>query len=295
MEKLKVSIGVCAYNEEKNIGSLMDKLLSQRTDLIDISEIYVVSSGSTDRTNEIVRMFTEKDSRIKLLVQQRREGKASAINEFLKVAKCEVLVLESGDTIPLAETIERLVAPFVDPKIGMTGGHSIPVNNLNTFLGFTVQLQWEIFHQLSLTNPRFGEIIAFRNVVKDMPTNTNADEAYIEFKTKVNGLNLRYVPEAIIYNKGPETIKDFLNQRRRIYAGHLHLMKTTGYSVSSIRLYNLIMALRNVNLTPKNAILCIGSGAIEAIGRALGSYDFYVKKKNHHIWDVVKTTKEIRI
>jgi biofilm PGA synthesis N-glycosyltransferase PgaC len=59
MDKIRVSIGICVYNEEKNIGRLLDKLLTQKTDLSDISEIYVVSSGSKDRTNEIVRTFAK--------------------------------------------------------------------------------------------------------------------------------------------------------------------------------------------------------------------------------------------
>jgi poly-beta-1,6-N-acetyl-D-glucosamine synthase len=293
MDKIRVSIGICVYNEEKNIGRLLDKLLTQKTDLSDISEIYVVSSGSKDRTNEIVRTFAKKDSRIKLLTQPCRGGKASAINEFLKAAKYEVLVLESGDTIPVEKTIEKLVAPFVNPKIGMTGGHSIPVNDRNTFLGFTVQLQWEILHQLSQIHPRFGELIAFRNVVRNIPIKTCTDEAHIEFKIKENGLELRYVPEAILYNKGPETINDFLIQRRRNYAGHLHLKKNTGYSVSSMNLSNLIIAVRNINFTPKEAIFCVGAGILEVMGRILGSYDFHIKKTNHYIWDVVKTTKNI--
>jgi biofilm PGA synthesis N-glycosyltransferase PgaC len=294
MERLSVSIGICVYNEEKNIGNLLARLLSQKTEIADISDIYVISSGSTDETNRIVKETSVKDSRVKLLTQPRREGKASAINEFLKIATGEILVLESGDTLPRDDTIESLILPFMNPRIGMTGGHTIPVNDRTTFLGFTVQLQWEILHQLSREHPRFGELIAFKNVISKIPEKTNTDEAHIEFEIIEKGMELRYVPEAILYNKGPETIKDFLNQRRRIYAGHLHLMKTTGYSVSSMNLSNLITAIRDINLTPKEVVFCVGAAFLEIIGRVLGSYDFYIKKTNHYIWDVVRTTKEIK-
>jgi poly-beta-1,6-N-acetyl-D-glucosamine synthase len=268
-------------------------LLSQETNIVRISEIFVISSGSTDDTDSIVKNYAKIDPRVKLITQEKREGKASAINLFMSNASSEVLVLQSGDTLPEEDTIEKLVGPFADPTIGMTGGHSIPVNNRKTFLGFTVQLQWELLHQLSLVKPRFGELITFRNVVKNMPKNTNTDEAYIEHVIKDQGLKLKYIPDARLYNKGPETIGDFLKQRRRIYAGHLHLMKTTGYEVSSLNLKNVIMVLKNIDVTPKEVIFCFGAAFLEVLARVLGTYDLYFKKTNHCMWDMVKTTKEL--
>ena len=44
------SIGIMAYNEEANIGNLLDALIGQRTDKCAIKEIYVVASGCLDRT-----------------------------------------------------------------------------------------------------------------------------------------------------------------------------------------------------------------------------------------------------
>ena len=89
--KISVSIGIPAYNEEKNIGRLLTAILNQKTYYVNIDEVVVISSGSTDRTNIIVDDFVRKDSRIVLIKQRRREGKASAINEFLKVTRNEVL------------------------------------------------------------------------------------------------------------------------------------------------------------------------------------------------------------
>ena len=39
------------------------------------------------------------------------------------------------------------------------------------------------------------------------------------------GLQVRYAPDAMVYNMGPETVGDFVRQRRRNYAGHLYLKK----------------------------------------------------------------------
>ena len=65
----RVSVGVMAYNEERNIGKLLEALTSQLVSNDVISEIIVVSSGSTDRTDEIVSEWCERDERIALIRQ----------------------------------------------------------------------------------------------------------------------------------------------------------------------------------------------------------------------------------
>jgi len=96
-------------------------------------------------------------------------------------------VLESADTIPLENTIERLCLPFYDEKVGMTSGHPIPVNDKSAFIGFTGHLIWELHHRIALKNPKPGELIVFRNVIDEIPKNTAVDEAWIEALIKKKG------------------------------------------------------------------------------------------------------------
>ena len=290
---ISVSIGICAYNEEKNIGKLLDKLLSQKTEKIRIAEIIVVSSGSTDRTDEIVREYSKKDDRIKLITQPKREGKASAINEFLKVAKADVCVLESADTLPLDNIIEKLCLPFYDEKVGMAGGHPIPTNDRNKFTGFVGHLLWELHHHIALENPKLGELVAFRNIIDKISSNTAVDEAWIEALIKAKGYKIVYVPDAICYNKAPETISDFIKQRRRIHAGHLHLKKELGYSVSTMNIGVILKALKKVNLTPKEKIYLIGAIALEGYCTILGYLDLFIAKKDHSVWKIADSTKRV--
>lgn len=222
---LEISVGICAYNEGKNIGKLLQSLLNQKIEKIHIKEILVISSASTDKTDEIINNFISKDERIRLLIQEKREGKASCVNHILKNLTGDIIILASADILPLENTIQKLVLPFFDKTIGMTGGHPIPIDNKDTFIGFTVHLLWKLHHKLALKNPKLGEIIAFRNIIREIPIDTAVDEASIEAIIQKQRLRLCYVPDAIIYNKGAATIDDFLRQRRRIYAGHLYLKK----------------------------------------------------------------------
>lgn len=290
----KLSLGVMAYNEEKNIGRLLNAVIEQKFCNDQLLEIFVVASGCTDRTAEIVQEFSHRDSRIKLLIQERREGKASAINLFLEHASGDIVLLESGDTIPDIGTFQLLVKPFYVENVGMTGAHPVPVNEEDTFVGFVVNLMWNLHHKVAMKTPKLGELVAFRNIVRAIPSDTAVDEASVEAIIRESGYELCYVPEAVVRNKGPENIKDFLKQRRRIAAGHKHLIQEKSYEVSTSNpLKILSFLLEEPPRGFKFTAWTVGAICLEAIGRFLGYYDFYIKKRNPYIWEIASSTKKL--
>ena len=293
---IKVSIGICAHNEAKNIGKLLDALLIQKMQTASIIEILVVSC-SIDGTDEIVRRYRNKDSRVDLIVQSKRDGKAAAVNLFLKKATGDVFVLESADTLPEKWAIDKLVEPFLDPNVGMTGGRPIPTNNKKKIMGYVSHLLWKVHHEISMANPetpKCGEIIAFRNNIKNIPEDTAVDEAWIEKADRQDGFSIRYASEAVVYNHGPETISDFLKQRRRIYSGHLYLEKQSGYTVSTMKVTNLLKVTRKVfEMDVRMFPLFACALFLEGYGRLLGMYDFFIRKRNPYVWDMVNSTKEL--
>ena len=287
-----LSIGIMAYNEEANIGRLLRSVLCQRFTHGYLKEIFVVASGCTDRTGEIVQDFLKNDRRIILLIQEQREGKASAINLFLSKASGDILILESGDTVPEEGTLDKLVTPFEDSDIGMTGAHPIPVNSKSTFIGFTVHIMWSLHHKIALMTPKLGELVAFRNFVREIPKDTAVDEASIEAIVRQAGYQLRYVSDAIVKNKGPENIKDFIKQRRRIAAGHKHLLREQKYEVSTFDPKKILrIIIQGHSWGFRDTLWTLGAIGLEIIGRILGYYDFYIRKKNPFIWDTASSTK----
>jgi cellulose synthase/poly-beta-1,6-N-acetylglucosamine synthase-like glycosyltransferase len=295
--KLKCSLGIFAYNEEKNIADLLAAILNQQLAFGEIEEIFVIASGCTDKTVVIAKEFSSKDPRIKVLVQEKREGKFSAINLFLQSAKNEILIMESADTLPEKQTLEKLIQVFKNSRAGMAGARPMPVDKPETFLGFTVYLLWSLHHLLSLKNPKMGELVAFRKVFSEIPR-TATDEAYIESLIKGKGYEIVYAPEAIVYNKGPETISDFLKSRRRVFAGHLDLKKKTGYQVSSfnsgIILISLWELFKNDKKVRNKFFYLPAVIFLEMLGRFLGWWDYNVKKKDHVIWEIAKTARKVK-
>ena len=284
-----------AHNEEANIGPVLDALLAQRTETVSIEEIIVVASGCTDRTGEVVEEFAARDDRIRLVRQRQRRGKASAINLMIEHTDLEVIVLHNADNLSEPTTIEALVSPFADPEVGMVGGRPMPIDPRTTFMGFGAHLLWELHHQISLQCPKMGELIAFRNIFRQIPHDSAVDEASIEPLIIGQGLRLLYAPEAVVRNKGPDTIRDFLKQRRRIFAGHLYVKDLVGYRVSTMkgapiaRLY-----IRNMKLDWRYFIWGPAFTALEIFGRLWGTYDYRIWKRKPYVWPVAETTKNLR-
>jgi len=290
-----VCVGIMAYNEEANVGQLLEALLRQRLSCCYIDKIIVVASGCTDNTVGIVREYARRYPKIKLLVQEKREGKASAINLFLSQAGGDIVAIESCDTIPEEDTLENLVRPFSDPEVGMTGGRPVPVNSNGTFMGFTGNLFWNLHHKLALEHPKLGELITLRNkIIERIPEDTAVDEASFEALVVEAGYKLHYAADAIVRNKGPETVRDFLKQRRRITAGHLHLQKTRGYSVSTMNCFRIFrLLLGSMKWDPKSVLWTVGAVFLELCGRLLGYFDFYIRKRNPVVWDIATSTKNL--
>ena len=288
------SMGIMAYNEEANIGRMLRAVVSQRTAKVSLTEIVVVASGCTDRTESIVQDWARRDPRIRLVVQPRREGKASAINQFLPQAREKIVVLCGADLLPEADAIEELVAPLGDPGVGMTTGRPAPVNDPGTFMGFAAHLLWELHHRINLRSFKAGELIAFRKVFEQIPFYTSVDEASVEPVIRGQGYEARYVPTAVVHNKGPLTVADFLCQRRRVYAGHLALHDTLGYRVSTMSGWKILHVLmHHLDWRPRPFLWTWCVAALEAYGRLLGRRD-YKKRRDHRVWEIARTTKDFK-
>jgi hypothetical protein len=148
-------------------------------------------------------------------------------------------------------------------------------------------------HTLCLEIPRLGEMIAFRKVFDRIPPDVAMDEAFVEAIVVERGMQVRYAPDAVVYNTGPTTIGDFVKQRRRNHAGHLYLKHKYGYAVSSIQNKRVIkVALKELWGIIQLLWVLFLLAVLEGWSRVLGWYDFAVKRDRHVVWDMAWTQKQ---
>lgn len=292
---MTVAVCIPAFNEAATVARAVCAILGQRGPHLESLRLVVVASGCTDDTVAEARRAIDDDRRGSVLVQPRREGKASAIAAFLDAAPdAGVHVLAGADGVLEEGALESLVAPFDDPSVGMAGGRPVPVNDPGSLLGRVVRLLWEMHHHVALRSPKLGELVAFRRAFERMPTDTAVDEAAIEALVVARGLRLIYVPEARVRMKGPTNAGEFLRQRRRIHAGHLRLRRASGHAPSTMGLGRILRAAWAA--TPRNArgFLDLAIAALlEGTARALGAWDATIGGRDHTVWERIPSTKDL--
>lgn len=186
-----------------------------------------------------------------------------------------------------------MVRMFHDPAVGMTGAQKVAVNTPDQFVGLLSHLRLRMKHQLFLDVPRQGELIAFRKVIDELPSHVAMDEAFVEAFIIRGGMQARYAPDAVVYPMGPETVGNFVLQRRRNPTSHLYLKEKHGYRVSSLQNMRVVrIALEEawgaIRLVSTLGVLAV----LEAYSRVLGAWDYKVKKRKHVVWDMAWSTKD---
>lgn len=292
---IQVTIGICAYNEESNIERSIRSVYEQRTDGFEIAEVVVVSSGSTDGTDDIVSGLLAEFDDLRFLPQKKREGKNSAINYLLENKKTQIIVLLNADNaFGDNGALSNLIKPFSDPKVGIVGGRPVPTNDRNSVAGFASQMLWNMHHHVSTVHPKIGELVAFRDIGTRLPMGTQSDEDILRMRLEEAGYKGVYAPDAVIRNRGPDTIADFIKQRTRVNIGERYMKKEYGYDIPTWD-YRLLVdamfgAVRDMGFHPVKIALTV---AMEMFSRLSATVYVGSDRGDMNVWDPVSTTKKL--
>lgn len=296
---MNVSICVPAHNEAANIRRLLSALLEQQTRFARIVEIVVVASGCTDDTADVAREIGRGRPGMHVHVQERREGKVAAINAYMKMRdpRADCTVICSADLDLARDVIEKLACHLRDnPDVGMVGGRPVPDNDEAHLVGRMVKVLWEMHHRVSLEVPKMGEIVAFRAALVEYVSELSVvDEASIEDIVRAKGYRLGYVPDAVVTNHGPETLREYFEQRRRIARGHYWLEFAFGYEVATLdRSLVVKSALDTARGEDRFGKLAVAAAVgTELAARAVGFWDARVVGGKHRTWRVLQSTKSL--
>jgi glycosyltransferase involved in cell wall biosynthesis len=129
---LKISIIVPCLNVEKTIRETLDSILIQK---FKDFEVIIVDNLSDDKTHAIALEYVEKDSRFKLLLQNKRVNMSDNVSTGFKAAKGEWLMFLPADDCLYENALEelnKLTLLYFKATIAL-GQFSI-INNASTVL-----------------------------------------------------------------------------------------------------------------------------------------------------------------
>lgn len=116
-----VSLLISAYNEESIIEDKIVNALALRYPK-ELLEIIVISDGSNDRTNEIVKRFAPQ--RVALHSYEGRIGKTACLNKSVPASRGEIIVFSDANSMYDGDAVKNLVANFADDRIGFVTGYT---------------------------------------------------------------------------------------------------------------------------------------------------------------------------
>jgi cellulose synthase/poly-beta-1,6-N-acetylglucosamine synthase-like glycosyltransferase len=215
-----VTILIAAYNEAGNIeATIKNKLdLDYPKDKL---EIIVISDGSIDGTDETVKKYHSQG--VKLLRQEPRAGKTSALNMAVPKAGGETLVFSDANSLYASNALRKLVQNFHDSEVGYVTGKMVYTNpeGSTTGDGCTAYMKYENF--LRRVETKAGSIVGVdggidavrKELYKPMKPDQLPDFV-LPLKVIDQGYRVVYEPEAILKEPSLKAPKDEYRMRVRV-------------------------------------------------------------------------------
>jgi cellulose synthase/poly-beta-1,6-N-acetylglucosamine synthase-like glycosyltransferase len=304
---MRLSIVVCAYNEEGSIGPLLENLICQRVPPEVVKrEVVVVASGCTDATVEVVRRYMGGAVTVKLVEQEARLGKASALNQAFAVCEGDYVVLVPADVCPAAGALFNLLVPFRDRGVSAVSGRPVqdPRVLSDGFIGYLAGMTYRLWGRLMRrlgergeAGHCSGELMAVRkDVVTTIPDGCAADDSYIAIVAMRKGV-IAFASGAVGHNLMPRNIVDYVNQRRRWLFGHFQTKKVTGEfpTVMDTLIFSrprvvLRVLVEEVAERPERAVFLAAAVIVEALIYVLAVFD-HAFGREYGVWPVIRSTK----
>lgn len=110
-----LSFIITAYNEEKNIEQKILNTLQADYEPAYLA-ILVASDGSTDKTNELVKIY--RNEGVSLIEVTDRKGKESAQLQAIRKAKGQIFIFSDVSTSIEKNALKRIAQIFTNPIIG---------------------------------------------------------------------------------------------------------------------------------------------------------------------------------
>mgnify|MGYP001082174061 CR=1 FL=1 len=163
--KVKVSVVIPAYNEEKNIPVLVDELAEMVAKSEFDCEVILVDDGSTDQTYEVGREYSRKYPFLRTARHQSNRGITDSLITGFGLARGDVYVFFPADLQYLPREIPKLIEKMREGYQVVTGWKQgkyekrlvssvynylsrklfrVPVHDLNSIKAFAKQVVDEI-------------------------------------------------------------------------------------------------------------------------------------------------------
>ncbi len=219
-----VSLVIATYNEEL----IIRKKILNTFELDypkDKLEIYFVTDGSTDETNNILKSCPD----IHLLFRPERKGKVAAINHAMEYVNTPYVIFCDANTFLNKACIKEIVKHYMNESIGAVAGEKKVIDTTlkNNAAGSGEGFYWKYESLLKKLDASFftvvgaaGELFSIRTgLYEPVDTNILLDDFMISMNICKKGYRVMYEPAAFAMEAPSISIKEEQKRKIRISAG----------------------------------------------------------------------------
>ena len=233
-----VSIILAVRNGAPLIAKKIDDLLA-----IDYPrekmEFVVVSDGSVDGTNDILRSLPHPD--VRSVILDEHQGKAAALNAAMAEATGEILVFMDLRPAPERDALRKLVANFADPTVGCVGGEfCLRSNGVDGTTAAVGNLYWRYEQWMRLCEAAFDSTTSVagcfyavrRGLAHEFPPGLILDDMYQPLWVAYQGYRSVIDSGARVWDALPSKVSGEFRRKVRTLAGNFQLLQLAPWILS---------------------------------------------------------------
>ena len=225
-EARTVSFVIAVYNGANFLAAKLRSILDLDYPR-ELMEVVVVSDASTDATDDIARSFSSEGVK---LIRVPRGGKPAALIVAVPRTSGEILVLTDVRQTLERESLQRLIACFGDPEVGVVSGDMAvrPGNIEETNVGLYWRYERWIRKQLSRVDSMMGATGPFyairRELFRPMPKELLLDDMFVPLNAFFQGYRLIVEEDARAFDY-PTGVETEFWRKVRTLAGNYRLLR----------------------------------------------------------------------
>jgi poly-beta-1,6-N-acetyl-D-glucosamine synthase len=226
-----VSIVMVVRNEEQVLEEKLRNLV-QLDYPAEKCQLVVVSDGSTDQTDSILRAHAS-DPRFCAVMNSLPEGKASGLNGAMAWTQGDVVVFTDARQRIEGSAVRLLVESFADPGVGCASGE-LMLGDLET--GEAVKgtgLYWRIEKKIRELESASGSVVgatgaiyaARRELIPTLPAGTILDDVYIPMQVARQGARVIFDGRARAWDVADLGAQREFGRKVRTLSGNYQLLQ----------------------------------------------------------------------
>jgi poly-beta-1,6-N-acetyl-D-glucosamine synthase len=233
-----VSIVLVVRNEESILERKLENLLALDYPA-ELTQLVVVSDGSTDGTEAVLRSYAS-NPRVNVVLNQLSRGKASGLNDAFELAQGDIVVFTDARQEIEPGALRLLLENFTDAQFGCVSGELMLGDPKKGETREGLGIYWRVEKRIRELESASGSVVgatgAFyairRNLLMPLPAETILDDVYLPMQVARQGFRVVFDSRSRAWDGDLGAGREFARKVRTL-SGNYQLLQLAPWLLTS--------------------------------------------------------------